>query len=127
MIDFNNGIVKVTNDFIIHPNYTFDVFKKSKFYKNQEEVRMIYLEGVHNIDNNNYIVSLFFRNKKIYMLSLICCDNQYSEENEKKRKELHDEILKQFNIIEKKQFSWGMISSNYDSRSNCSSIDFCYY
>ena len=49
-------------------------------------MRFIYLDEQQIIDNGKYIVSLFFRNGKIYMVSLICCDKEFSEKEEKKRK-----------------------------------------
>lgn len=126
MIDIKKGIVKIADDLCISPNYSFDQFKKTSFYNNQDGIRIIYLEQQQCINGTNYLVSVFFRNNKIYMLSLVCCKEQYSEEDEKERKELHDEILKKYGVIGKKEFGWGSVSSDYDARSNCSSINFLY-
>ena len=71
------------------------------------------------------MVSLFFRSGVIYMLSLLCCDLEFGMEEEEKRKELHDEILKSAGIAQKDQ-EWGHIQSVYDGRSNISSIDIVY-
>ena len=79
------------------------------------------------IDNRKYIVSLFFRNGKIYMMSLICCDKEFSEKDEDKRKILHDDILNELGINQQMEYSWGKISSDYDARSNVSSIDIMYF
>lgn len=127
MIDLNNGIVRIDDDLCIAPNYSFDEFKKTSFYNNQDGIRAIYLEKQQSIDGINYLVSLIFKNNKIYMLSLVCCYKYYSEEDEKERKKLHDEILKQYGIIDKKEFVWGHVSSDYDARGNCSSINFLYF
>lgn len=127
MIDLNNGTVKIAEDLIVFPNYSFDMFKETSFYNNQDGIRLIYLDKQQFIDGINYMVTLFFRNNKIYMLSLVCCKEQYAEENEKERKKLHDQILAQYGITEKKEFAWGTVSSDYDARGNCSSINFLYF
>jgi len=127
VIDLSNGIVKVAEGLSVYPNYLFEEFKKTSFYKNQDGIRIIYLDGQQVIDGKSYIVSMFFKNEKIYMLSLICCNMEYSEMDEKKRKELHDEILKQYGIVGEKEFVWGRVTSDYDTRSNCSSINFLYF
>lgn len=111
----------------IFSGFSFEQFKHTKFYNNQDELRIIYLDAQQIIDNRKYIVSLFFRNGKIYMVSLICCDKEFSEKEEKKRKILHDEILNKLGINQQIEYSWGKISSTYDARSNISSIDIMYF
>ena len=86
-----------------------------------------FLYLIKKIDNRKYIVSLFFRNGKIYMVSLICCDKEFSEKDEDKRKILHDDILNELGIDHQMEYSWGKISSDYDARSNVSSIDIMYF
>ena len=127
MIDISNGSFAISNELMIFPGFSFEQFKYTRFYKNQDEKRIIYLDGQQIIDNRRYIVSLFFRNKKIYMVSLICCDTEFSEKDENKRKILHDDILKGLGINQWMKFNWGKISSNYDARSNISSIDIIYF
>lgn len=127
MIDLNNGIVRISDDLCIAPQFSFDDFKKTSFYNNHDGIRAIYIEKQQSIDSNNYMVSLIFRNNQIYMLSLVCCSKQYSEKNEKERKELHDEILKIYGVVGKKEFAWGKVSSDYDARGNCSSINIIYF
>jgi len=127
MIDLKNGRIRIADDLIIYPNYTFDLFKKSSFYTNQDGVRIIILEKQQVIDGNKYMAMLFFRNNIIYMLSLVCCEEQYSEENEKERKKLHDRILEKYGVIGKAEYAWGTVSSEYDGRSNCCSINFVFY
>lgn len=55
------------------------------------------------------------------------CDKEYSERDESKRKVLHDNILKELGIIEHNKYDWGAISSDYDARSNISSINVTYF
>lgn len=126
-MDISNGKIEIANDLLVTPEFTFENFKKSRFYKNQDGIRIIYLEGQQIIDSRKYLVSLFFRNGKIYMLSLICCDNEYTEKEEQERKELHNQILLQYGVDRKKKFDWGEIESVYDARSNISSINIIYY
>lgn len=126
-MDISKGIVEIDNELVVKPNFTFEQFKETKFYLNQDGIRIIYLDGPQIIKNRKYIVSLFFRDGKIYMLSLICCDEEYSEKDESKRKDLHDAILQEFGVFENSNFEWGEIKSIYDARSNISSINIIYY
>ena len=98
MLDINNGVIEISDELTIFPDYSFEQFKNTRFYNNQDGVRIFYLDEQQIIDSRKYIVSLFFRNGKIYMVSLICCDKEFSEKNEDKRKLLHDNILNELGI-----------------------------
>lgn len=126
-MDISKGIVEIDNELVVKPNFTFEQFKETKYYTNQDGIRIIYLDEPQIIKNRKYIVSLFFRDGKIYMLSLICCEEEYSAKDEPKRKDLHDVILKEFGVLENSNFEWGEIKSIYDARSNISSINIIYY
>lgn len=127
MLDINNGLFTISDELMIFPGFSFEQFKQTKFYENQDEVKIICLDKQQIIDNRKYIVSLFFRNKKIYMVSLICCDKEFLEKDEDKRKILHDDILNELGIDHQMEYSWGKISSDYDARSNLSSINIIYF
>lgn len=127
MLDICNGFLKISDELTIFPGFSFGQFKHTRFYKNQDGVKIIYLDEQQIIDNKKYIVSLFFRNGKIYMVSLICCDKEFSEKDEDKRKILQDDILNELGINQQMEYSWGKISSDYDARSNVSSIDIMYF
>ncbi len=126
MININNGTVTISEELVVFPGYSFEQFQKTKFYKNQDGIRMIYLDEELMIENRKYIVSLFFRNGKLYMLSLICCDKRFSESDERKRETLHDDILKEWGMKKHEEYRWGKVSSDYDGRSNISSINIVY-
>lgn len=127
MIDLQGGRVKIAEDLCIYPGYSFEEFKQTAFSSGQDGIRVIYLEQPQVIDGRSYYASLFFREGKIYMLSLVCGGKDFSEEDEPQRKTLHDEILTQYGISGGKEFAWGRVSSDYDARSNCSSIKFIYF
>ena len=127
MLDISNGFFKISDKLIIFPGFSIEQLKNTRFYKNQDGLRIFYLDEQQIIDNRKYIVSLFFRNGKIYMMSLICCDKEFSEKDEDKRKILHDDILNELGINKQMEYSWGKISSDYDARSNVSSIDIMYF
>lgn len=55
------------------------------------------------------------------MVSVICCDIDFSEKGEKERKLFHDAILKEYGINAPKEYDFGKISSDYDERGNISS------
>lgn len=127
MDDIRDGFISISDKLTIYPGFSFEQFKHTKFYKNQDGIKMIYLDGQQIIEDRKYIVSLFFRNGTIYMVSLICCEKEFSENDEKKRKILHDDILNGFGIRSQERYSWGKISSDYDTRSNVSSINIVYF
>lgn len=127
MRKINAGFIRISEDLTIYPGYTFEEFKGTKFYKKQDGIKIIYLDEQQIIEKRKYIVSLFFREGKIYMVSLICCDKEYSESDEFKRKVLHDSILNKLGIMEQRRYDWGKISSDYDARSNISSINVTYF
>ena len=127
MLDISNVFFKISDELSIFPGFSFEQFKHTRFYKNQDGLRIIYLDEQQIIDNRKYIISLFFRDGKIYMVSLICCDKEFSEKDEAKRKKLHDDILYELGINQQMGYSWGEISSDYDARSNVSSINIIYF
>lgn len=127
MRKINEGFIRISDELIISPGFSFEQFKSTKYYKDQDRIRIIYLDEQQIIENRKYVVSLFFRTGKIYMVSLICCDKEYSEIDESKRKVLHDDILSELGIMEKKKYNWGTVSSDYDVRSNISSINVIFF
>lgn len=121
-----NGVIIISDDLIISPGFSFEQFKHSKFYKNQDGVKIIHLDEKQIMDNRRYYVSLLFRKGKIYMVSLMCDDKDFSEIDEYKRKIFHDEILMEWGIKGQEEYSWGGISSNYDPKGNVSNINITY-
>ena len=127
MIDVTNGEVSTREGLVIGPNYSFDKFKTTKFYNGQDGVRIIYLDEHQTIYGRQFIMSLFFRDGIIYMVSLICCDEKFSESNERDRKKIHDKILTEMGLLQGEKYQWGKIVSEYDVRSNISSINTVSY
>jgi hypothetical protein len=126
MNKWRDGIISLNNNVLISPGYRFEDFKKTFNYNGQDGIRIIHLDSRVIIDKHEYRISLFFRNNVLYMLSLICCDIDFSIERESERKKIHDEILEKYNIHQNDIFSWGKIVSEYDARGNVSSINFYY-
>jgi len=127
MDSIRDGFISISDKLTVYPGFSFEQFKHTKFYKNQDGIKIIDLDGQQIIDNRKYHVSLFFRYGKIYMVSLICCDREFSENDEKGRKVLHDDILNELGIGTQERHRWGKISSDYDARSNLSSINIVYF
>lgn len=126
MINTENGAINIGHDVIVDKDYTFEMFKKTYFYNNQDGIRIIDLEEMQVIDGKKYVVSLFFREGLIYMISLINCDKEISQEDEYLRKHIHDKILSEIGIKSGEVYSWGKIVSEYDKRGGISSIDIYY-
>ena len=126
MIDLKNGSLFIDGKREFGIGYTFSQFKRSKYFKNQDGIRLISLEEPHIINGRKYIIIFFFRDDIIYMISLINCDKQFSESEEYKRKEVHDLILLEEGIDENRLYDWGKIASEYDAKGNISSINVYY-
>ena len=124
--NIEDGYIKISDDLEFYPGFTFEKFKKTKYYKGQEGIRSIYLDGTYVIKNREFYVSFFFIEGKIYCVSLLCDDKKFTMENEPERKLFHDEILKEWGIIQPNKYDWGYITSKYDKRGNCSNILFVY-
>ena len=60
------------------------------------------------------------------MVTLINCDKDFQENEEKNRKGIHDSILQENGIEDGKENKWGKVVSEYDARSNISSINIYY-
>ena len=107
-----------------YPGYTFEDFKKTHFYNNQDGIRIIKLENMVYIEEHQYIVNLMFENFNLYMIQLYCVDDitLTSEEIIK----VHNKILEGYGLSEENQFEWGSIKSSYDPRSDVSSIAIIY-
>ena len=121
----NKGVISFSDDLVITSGYTFEQFRNTRYYKGQNPERVFWLDEKFMFQGHSFMVGLFFRSGVIYMLSLLCCDMEFGMEEEKKRKELHDEILQSWGI-ERSDQEWGRIESVYDARSNISSIDLVF-
>ncbi|MDO5650229.1 MAG: hypothetical protein Q4G11_06460 [Gallicola sp.] len=126
MIDSSNGEVRTQEGFVIGPKYSFNDFKATRFFNGQDGVRIIYLDEEQTICGRKFMISLFFRDRTIYVVSLFCCDRNFSESEEKSRKILHDTILSEMGLLQIEKHQWGEIKSEYDPRSNTSSINIYY-
>ena len=54
MLDIRNGFLKISDELTIFPGFSFEQFKHTRFYKNQDGVRIIYLDEQQIIDNKKY-------------------------------------------------------------------------
>lgn len=124
-MNLKSGIIEINGE-TFSPGYTFEDFKNSSLYDGQDGVRIIRLKGIVKLLENNYIVSLFFRNNVLYMLSLICTDIEFQFSEEVKRKQFHDSILEKNGLDTESYFEWGNIKSVYDPKGNVSSINIIY-
>ena len=126
MIDVKSGVLKLDDSLSFYPGFSFEDFKKSNFYNGEAGTKAIYLHGKQIIDGRHYMVSFFFRNNKIYVVSLVNCDEDINEADEVKRKDIHDAVLKENKIENGYQYKWGRVLSEYDGRGNISSINIYY-
>lgn len=124
-MNFKSGIIEINGE-IIAPGYTFKDFQKTEFYNGQDGIRIIRINDTVKIDENKFVVNLFFRNKILYMISMICTDEEIPFSEEIKRKQIHDEILRNNGLNSESFFDWGNIKSVYDPKGNVSSINIIY-
>ena len=54
LMDLRSGIIKISDDLIIHPQYSFEDFQKTRFYKDQDDNRKIILAEAQIIDGKKY-------------------------------------------------------------------------
>ena len=120
--DIRNGILRLSEDLILSPEYTFEDFKKTSYYKGQDGIRVITLDDRYNIEGNAFLVSLIFVEGRLDNVSLVCTDEEFSWETEPERKKLHDRILNDWGLSGENLFDWGNISSVFDAKSCVSSI-----
>ncbi len=114
----------IIEDEEFYPGFTFEDFKKTHFYKNQDGIRIIKLENIICIEEHKYTVTLMFWHFNLYMIELYCVDDLTLSPEE--RKKANDKILEEYGLLEKNEFEWGVIESNYDLRSYVSSIIIVY-
>lgn len=132
MIDRNTkenwkyGIVSMGKGLILSPGYSFSDFQKTSFYNGQDGERQIILDGQFIIDGHKYVADLVFIKGKLYSVSLVCCDVEFTMEREEERRLLHDEILRRYGLERENKFPWGELVSDYDAKGNVSSISFYY-
>lgn len=126
MNKINEGIFKLSEDLVINSQYTFGQFELTRYFDNQAPNRVIWIKSQFNFNEHIFFASLFFRNMKIYMLSLVACDKDFDMKEEENRKDYHDDILKSWGIEPNTSFCWGNITSSYDRKSNISSIDIVF-
>ncbi|MCR5529634.1 MAG: hypothetical protein K6F49_10495 [Saccharofermentans sp.] len=120
--DIRNGILRLSEDLIMSPGYTFEDFKKTSYYKGQDGIRVITLDDRYNIEGNTFLVSLVFVDGRLDNVSLFCTDEEFSWETEPERKKLHDRILNDWGLSGENLFEWGNISSVFDAKSCVSSV-----
>lgn len=126
MINLIDGSIVMDNKFILSHKLSFDEFKRSNYYNNENEIRMIYLDGMHKIEDNYFYISLYFKNGFLKQVQGMINNKDITEANEGMRKKLHDELLRKFNISTDKDYDWGVITSEYDRKSNSSDIIITY-
>jgi len=126
MINLKTGEIRINTGLTLSPRFTFEKFKNTSFFDNQDGIKSIQLKEKQTIDSNSYFVSFFFRNSKLYALTLMIADMSISEKDEANRKKLHDEVLRINGIESGKEYSWGKIVSEYDKKSNSSEILIVY-
>ena len=61
-MNFENETI-VIDGVEIGSKYSFSDFCRSQFYKSQDCIKVIYLDEIKKIEDNQYIISLFFREK----------------------------------------------------------------
>ena len=125
-VDIRKGVIKLSDDLVIYPRYSFELFKNSKYFSGHNAIRQIILDGEFTFRNRRYKVVLCFSDGIIQLLELVCIDEEFTWETEPLRKVLHDQILTEWGLAEYNKFEWGEIYSNFDEKGGSSSILFNY-
>ena len=121
LIDLETGNINL-DGVIFHKGFTFEEFKKTQLYKNQDEKMVIFLLKT-KIDKYEYYTSVYFNSCIISKIYLEVEDERITGfENVPQLKYIHDNILKEYGIIDGKKYSWVTISSVFDPKGCVSSI-----
>ena len=125
-VDIRKGVIKLSDDLVFYPGYSFDTFKNSKYYSGQGEIEEIYLDDIFIIENRQFKVQLCFYDRKICDFSLVCIDEEYTWETEHLRMYLHNRVLTEWGLSQYNEFDWGKVYSDFDEKGCTSSILFIY-
>ena len=92
-----------------------------------------YILGRHEISGLVFIVIIYFYDELLESVSLTSVDDKsgeswadWSEEEELKKKEIHDDWLKNLLGRASSHYKWGEVWSGYDSKAGFSSIEIRY-
>lgn len=139
MIDINNGNIIINNGlYILKSGLQKNEFINSGFYIENliEDVSIYtrYFLKPQVIDGEYFIVVIYFnKNDLLEFVDLALMHNgnvpswdNWSETEERKRKDEHDKWLEKSIGRPPYKYSWGEISSDYDPRSGSSTITIRY-
>lgn len=127
MIDIYSGNIIIDGSYILHPHLSFKEFSLGNYFNNQNEKRLFNLNGLHQIQDKLFYVSLFFKESQLKQIHLVVHDDNITNPiDEPNRKIIHDSLLAKLGVIISGDFAWGRIASDYDKRSNISSIIVTY-
>ena len=54
MRKINTGLIRISEDLTIFPGYSFEEFKGTRFYKKQDGIKIIYLDGQQTMISSDY-------------------------------------------------------------------------
>jgi len=127
LMNLRNGIIKISDDLIIHPQYSFEDFQKTRFYEGQDDARVISIKEPQIIDGRKYLIDFIFHNGEIYSVFLCNIDEELPDwEDLPRQKEIHDKILIENGILNGCQYGWGNIVSERDPKSGSCTISIYY-
>ncbi len=124
VIDVTNGSIQLSNGVVLDKTFSFEAFKKTKFYQEQDETKVITLSPVQEIGGQEFVITIRFMNGLLDHVSLVSTAD-FSDKDEPLRKVHHDKLLQDWQI-KCGEYDWGRIESDYDRRGNISSINIFY-
>ena len=125
MINIKNGSIQLSDGTILDGSFSFGNFQTTKYYDNQDETRVITLSPTQKIGEEEFVITIRFKNGRLNYISLISTTLDFSEKDEPLRKEHHDKILQNWHV-DCGEYNWGRLESEYDKRGNISSINIYY-
>ena len=116
-MDLARGIIEIEGE-RFYPGYTFEDFKRSHFYTDQDGILSIDLDHPVQIMNHTYLISICFMDYELDRLFLYCIDKEIPDDREIERKKLHEQILADQGLAPVNNYPWGSVDSCYDNRIN---------
>lgn len=132
MINPRSGKLKFDKRFTLDPKSEEEGFDSSfgSAWDDKEGIHWRIMEfNGPSWKGNEFSVSAIFKNGLIHMVELMQISGKlgegwddFNEESELKRKKAHDAILDE-TLGEARDFKWGFVSSNYNPKLGCATIE----
>ncbi len=139
IINIATGEIKIAEDLVVRPGYTFRVFQKTQYCSRKDETRIagaddpdawqsIGIAGkTFDMNGNDFGVSLLFHGGVVSCVSLFCSGHELAPwPDEAVARAVYLKILEHNGLEERNSFDWGEIAYEYDRHMGAGYIEILY-